>query len=72
MSLAYLTNSIKNCLPNKKIINLIVPILFIFASIVNKYYIAMFTMYQYEPFILGITALVFIIFNYNFKKKNHK
>lgn len=72
MSLAYLTNSIKNCLPNKKIINLIVPILFIFASIVNKYYIAMFTMYQYEPFILDITALVFIIFNYNFKKKNHK
>lgn len=72
MSLAYLTNSIKNCLPNKKIINLIVPILFIFASIVNKYYVAMFTMYQYEPFILGITALVFIIFNYNFKKKKHK
>lgn len=72
ISLVYLTNSIKNCLPNKKIINLIVPILFIFASIVNKYYVAMLTMYQYEPFILGITALVFIIFNYNFKKKNHK
>ena len=72
MSLLYLTNSIKNCLNNKKIINFIVPVLFIIASLVNKYYVAMLTMYKYEPFILGITALLFIIFNYNFKKKSHE
>lgn len=72
MSLLYLTNNIKNCLNNKKIINFIVPVLFIIASIVNKYYVAMLTMYKYEPFILGITALIFIIFNYNYKKKSHE
>jgi len=72
ISLLYLTNNIKNCLNNKKIINFIVPILFIIASIVNKYYVAMLTMYKYEPFILGITALIFIIFNYNYKKKSHE
>lgn len=72
MSLLYLTNNIKNCLNNKKIINFIVPVLFIIASIVNKYYVAMLTMYKYEPFILGITALIFIILNYNYKKKSHE
>ena len=72
ISLLYLTNNIKNCLNNKKIINFIVPVLFIIASIVNKYYVAMLTMYKYEPFILGITALIFIIFNYNYKKKSHE
>lgn len=70
ISLLYLSNSIKNCLKEKKLINIIIPILFILASIVNKYYIAMLTMYKYEPFILGITALIFILTNYNYKKKS--
>lgn len=72
LSLLYLCNNIKNCLTNKKIINIIVPILFIAAGIINKYYVAMLSMFKYEPFILGITTLIFIIFNYNYKKKSRK
>ena len=70
ISLLYLSNSIKNCLKEKKLINIIIPILFILASIINKYYVAMLTMFNFEPFILGITALIFILTNYNYKKKS--
>lgn len=67
ISLLSILNCLKKCLKEKKQINIFIPIFFIIAIMINKYYVAMLIVYKYEPFILGLTTLLFILFNY--KKK---
>lgn len=72
ISLLSILNCLRNCLKVKKQINIFIPIFFIIAAIINKYYVAMLVVYHYEPYILALVTLIFIITNYRYKKNHLK
>lgn len=56
-------NCIKKSLNNKKLIYIIIPLLLIITSIINKHYVAIISVYKYCACILGGLFILLILFN---------